>query len=69
MILGVILSTLHQSSLGTLFLIMPEKMNALWYTPLLPILFCVGHRNRPGHDNFRVVAQRAGVRAGNSNFR
>jgi Ni/Fe-hydrogenase subunit HybB-like protein len=40
-ILGVILSTLHQSSLGTLFLIMPEKMNALWYTPLLPILFFV----------------------------
>src|ERR1035437_3087613 len=28
----VILSTLHQSSLGTLFLIMPQKMNALWYT-------------------------------------
>ena len=40
-ILGVILSTLHQSSLGTLFLIMPEKMNALWYTPLLPILFFI----------------------------
>jgi Ni/Fe-hydrogenase subunit HybB-like protein len=40
-ILGVILSTLHQSSLGTLFLIMPEKMSALWYTPLLPILFFV----------------------------
>jgi Ni/Fe-hydrogenase subunit HybB-like protein len=40
-ILGVILSTLHQSSLGTLFLIMPQKMNALWYTPLLPILFYI----------------------------
>jgi Ni/Fe-hydrogenase subunit HybB-like protein len=40
-ILGVILSTLHQSSLGTLFLIMPEKMSALWYTPLLPILFFI----------------------------
>jgi Ni/Fe-hydrogenase subunit HybB-like protein len=40
-ILGVILSTLHQSSLGTLFLIIPEKMNALWYTPLLPMLFFV----------------------------
>jgi len=40
-ILGVILSTLHQSSLGTLYLIMPKKMSALWYTPLLPILFFI----------------------------
>jgi Ni/Fe-hydrogenase subunit HybB-like protein len=36
---GVVLSTLHQSSLGTLFLIMPEKLLPLWYTPLIPILF------------------------------
>jgi Ni/Fe-hydrogenase subunit HybB-like protein len=40
-ILGVILSTLHQSSLGTLYLIMPEKLHPLWYTPLLPIFFFV----------------------------
>jgi Ni/Fe-hydrogenase subunit HybB-like protein len=40
-ILGVILSTLHQSSLGSLFLIVPEKMNPLWYTPMLPVLFFV----------------------------
>jgi Ni/Fe-hydrogenase subunit HybB-like protein len=40
-ILGVILSTLHQSSLGSLFLIIPEKMHALWYTPMLPVLFFV----------------------------
>jgi Ni/Fe-hydrogenase subunit HybB-like protein len=33
MILGVLLSTLHQSSLGTLFLIVPEKLYPLWYTP------------------------------------
>jgi Ni/Fe-hydrogenase subunit HybB-like protein len=39
MILGVLLSTLHQSSLGTLFLIVPEKLYPLWYTPLLPVLF------------------------------
>jgi len=39
MILGVLLSTLHQSSLGTLFLIVPEKLYALWYTPILPLLF------------------------------
>lgn len=38
-ILGVILSTLHQSSLGSLFLIMPNKMHPLWYSPLLPVLF------------------------------
>ncbi len=40
-ILGVILSTLHQSSLGSLFLIVPEKMHPLWYTPMLPVLFFV----------------------------
>jgi Ni/Fe-hydrogenase subunit HybB-like protein len=40
-ILGVILSTLHQSSLGSLFLIFPEKMHPLWYSPLLPVLFFI----------------------------
>ena len=40
-ILGVILSTLHQSSLGSLFLILPEKLYPLWYTPLLPVFFFV----------------------------
>jgi Ni/Fe-hydrogenase subunit HybB-like protein len=40
-VLGVILSTLHQSSLGSLFLIMPSKLHPLWYSPLLPILFYV----------------------------
>ncbi|MEW6622923.1 MAG: NrfD/PsrC family molybdoenzyme membrane anchor subunit [Bacillota bacterium] len=38
-IAGIILSSMHQSSLGALFLIMPEKMNPLWYTSLLPWLF------------------------------
>ena len=41
MILGVLLSTLHQSSLGTLFLIVPQKLYPLWYTPILPLLFYV----------------------------
>jgi Ni/Fe-hydrogenase subunit HybB-like protein len=41
MILGVLLSTLHQSSLGTLFLIVPQKEYPLWYTPLLPLLFFI----------------------------
>ncbi len=36
---GVVLSCLHQSSLGTLMVIAPSKMHPLWYTPLLPALF------------------------------
>jgi Ni/Fe-hydrogenase subunit HybB-like protein len=40
-IAGVILSTLHQSSLGSLYLIVPGKLHPLWYTPLLPYLFYV----------------------------
>ncbi len=38
---GFLLSTLHQSSLGTLFLIVPEKLNGLWYSPFLPLFFFV----------------------------
>ncbi|MFN8587031.1 MAG: Ni/Fe-hydrogenase cytochrome b subunit [Candidatus Eisenbacteria bacterium] len=38
-ILGVLLSTLHQSSLGTMYLIVPEKLHPIWYTPALPLLF------------------------------
>jgi Ni/Fe-hydrogenase subunit HybB-like protein len=38
---GVILSTLHQSSLGSLYLIVPSKLHPLWYTPLLPYLFLI----------------------------
>ena len=38
-ILGVVLSTLHQSSLGSLLLIQPTKLHALWWTPILPVLF------------------------------
>jgi Ni/Fe-hydrogenase subunit HybB-like protein len=38
-IIGIALSTLHQSSLGSLFLIMPFKLPALWYSNIIPILF------------------------------
>jgi Ni/Fe-hydrogenase subunit HybB-like protein len=38
-ILGVVLSTLHQSSLGTLMVIAGPKMHPLWQTPILPLLF------------------------------
>ncbi len=40
-IAGISLSTLHQSSLGTLMLIMPFRLHPLWYTPQLPELFFV----------------------------
>jgi Ni/Fe-hydrogenase subunit HybB-like protein len=40
-ILGVVLSTLHQSSLGSLLLIQPAKLDPLWWTPLLPVMFFV----------------------------
>ncbi len=40
-IVGVLLSTLHQSSLGSLYLIVPEKLFALWYSPYLPVFFYV----------------------------
>ena len=38
-ILGIVLSTLHQSSLGALFLIMPHRVHPLWHSPWLPYLF------------------------------
>ena len=40
-IVGVILSTLHQSSLGSLYLIVPTKLHPLWYSPLLPLFFYI----------------------------
>lgn len=40
-LVGIMLSTLHQSSLGSLFLITPFKSHALWYSQILPILFFI----------------------------
>ena len=40
-IFGVTLSTLHQSSLGALYLIAPEKLHPLWYSPFMPMFFFV----------------------------
>lgn len=40
-ITGMLLSTLHQSSLGSLFLLLPEKLYPLWWSPMLPVLFWV----------------------------
>lgn len=38
-ILGVVLSCLHQSSLGTLMMIAGPKIHPLWQTPIAPLLF------------------------------
>ncbi len=38
-IAGVVLSCLHQSSLGTLMVVSGPKMHPLWQTPVLPLLF------------------------------
>ncbi|MBW1898308.1 MAG: hypothetical protein JRI61_04525 [Deltaproteobacteria bacterium] len=40
-ILGVVLSTLHQSSLGALFLIAPSKLHPLWYSQYIAVYFFV----------------------------
>jgi Ni/Fe-hydrogenase subunit HybB-like protein len=38
-VFGVILSTLHQSALGGLFLMAPTRLHPLWYSPFIPIYF------------------------------
>ncbi|WP_461209307.1 sulfate respiration complex protein HmcC [Desulfocurvus sp. DL9XJH121] len=40
-IMGVVLSTMHQSSLGALYLIAPNKLHPLWYSTYLPLFFFV----------------------------
>jgi len=40
-IFGVVLSTLHQSSLGALYLIAPAKLHPLWYSQYIPVYFFV----------------------------
>ncbi|UFS70390.1 polysulfide reductase NrfD [Geomonas sp. RF6] len=66
------ISTLHQSSLGTFFLIAVGKLHPLWYNPLLPLLFylsaiCAGisiviieatmsHRYMGQHDASELLA-------------
>jgi Ni/Fe-hydrogenase subunit HybB-like protein len=38
-IVGITLSSLHHTSLGSLFLVTPERLHPLWYTGWLPVLF------------------------------
>jgi Ni/Fe-hydrogenase subunit HybB-like protein len=40
-VFGVMLSTLHQSSLGALFLMAPTKLHPLWYSPFIPAYFFI----------------------------
>ncbi len=38
-IAAVTLSTMHQSSLGSLFLLMPDQLSRLWWSPVMPVSF------------------------------
>lgn len=40
-IAGIIFSTLHQSSFGSLYLIIPGRLHPLWYSSLLPVHFYI----------------------------
>jgi len=40
-VLGITLPTMHQSSLGSLLLIASTKLNPLWHTGFLPLLFLI----------------------------
>jgi Ni/Fe-hydrogenase subunit HybB-like protein len=40
-IIGVTLSTLHQSTLGTLYLALPTRLHTLWHSAMLPLFFLI----------------------------
>lgn len=40
-IFGISLSSLHHSSLGSLFLTTPQRLHELWYSSLLPLMFII----------------------------
>lgn len=40
-IAGITLSTMHQSTLGTMLTILPYKIHPLWYTPLMPLYYYI----------------------------
>lgn len=40
-VLGISLSSLHHSSLGSLFLVTPLRLHGLWYSSLLPLFFII----------------------------
>lgn len=70
-IVAVTLSSLHQSTLGTLYLNMPHRLNALWFTPILPVLFFVSAVMvglSMGAISYRVAARVTGRRVDNRVF-
>lgn len=40
-IAGITLSTMHQSTLGTMLTILQHRVHPLWYSPLLPVYFFI----------------------------
>ncbi len=40
-VVGISLSSLHHSSLGSLFLVTPQRLHELWFSPLLPLAFII----------------------------
>jgi Ni/Fe-hydrogenase subunit HybB-like protein len=40
-VLGLILSTMHQSTLGAMYMVTPTKLHALWYSSHIPVQFFV----------------------------
>jgi Ni/Fe-hydrogenase subunit HybB-like protein len=36
---GILLSTVHQGSIGAIFILLKHKLHELWWTPILPLLF------------------------------
>jgi formate dehydrogenase iron-sulfur subunit len=36
---AVTFSTMHQSSLGSLYLLMPDKLSHLWWSPIMPVCY------------------------------
>jgi Ni/Fe-hydrogenase subunit HybB-like protein len=40
-IFGLILSTMHQSTLGAMFMVTPTKLHPLWYSPHIPVQFFI----------------------------
>jgi len=39
--LGILLPTMHQSSLGSLMILAGHKLSALWWSPALPLIFLI----------------------------
>ncbi len=39
--IGILISTIHQSSIGSMFLILEHRLHPIWWTPILPLLFLI----------------------------